>query len=69
MLSIYDNPEYVQRALKVGALGYILKDRIGEDLIAAVRALSHRKTYFSGKIAEIARQYIHPKDYGSEANP
>jgi DNA-binding NarL/FixJ family response regulator len=26
MLSMYDNPEYVQKALQVGARGYVLKD-------------------------------------------
>jgi DNA-binding NarL/FixJ family response regulator len=26
MLSMYDNPEYVQRALQAGASGYVLKD-------------------------------------------
>lgn len=58
MLSILDSPEYVQRALDVGALGYVLKDTVGKDLLAAIHALSRGKTYFSQKVAEIAKTYL-----------
>jgi len=61
MLSIYDNAEYVQRALEVGALGYILKDMIGDDLLAAVHGLYRGEHYFSQKIAEIAQKYMNQK--------
>jgi DNA-binding NarL/FixJ family response regulator len=36
MLSAYDDPEYVQRALEVGAKGYVLKDVAGEELLEAI---------------------------------
>ena len=58
MLSILDQPEYVQRAISVGAVGYVLKEAIGKDLLAAIRALAKGKRYFSQKIAEIAERYI-----------
>ncbi len=61
MLSIYDNPEYVQRSLDVGAIGFVLKDTIGKDLLPAIRALSLGKRYFSHKIAEIAQIYVQQK--------
>lgn len=61
MLSILDNPEYVQRALDVGALGFVLKDMIGKDLMAAIQALARGKAYFSQKIAEIAHAYLRQK--------
>lgn len=61
MLSIFDNPEYVQRAVEVGAVGFVLKDTIGKDLLAAIRALHMGKRYFSQKIAEIAEKYINQK--------
>jgi DNA-binding NarL/FixJ family response regulator len=57
MLSIYDSPEYVQRALQAGAFGYVLKDVVGEDLLAAIRALYAGDQYFSQKIAGIAEQH------------
>jgi DNA-binding NarL/FixJ family response regulator len=61
MLSIYDNAEYVQRALEVGAVGYVLKDMIGDDLLAAVRVIYSGGRYFSQKIAEIAQKYMNQK--------
>jgi DNA-binding NarL/FixJ family response regulator len=55
MLSMYDSPEYVQRALKAGALGYVLKDAAGNELVEAVRTLYKGKRYFSPRIAEIVK--------------
>jgi DNA-binding NarL/FixJ family response regulator len=57
MLSIYDSPEYVQRALKAGASGYVLKDVVGTDLLTAIRALYAGNQYFSQRIAAVAEQY------------
>jgi len=67
MLSIYGNSEYVQRALEVGALGFVLKNVIGEDLLAAIRALSMGKRYFSEMVAEFAQKYISQKGKDSWA--
>ena len=67
MLSIYSNSEYVQRALDVGALGFVLKSVIGEDLLAAIRALSKGKRYFSEMVAQFAQRYISQKGEDSWA--
>jgi DNA-binding NarL/FixJ family response regulator len=37
MLSTYDNPPYVKRALSDGAAGYLLKDSTPEDLAQAIK--------------------------------
>ena len=55
MLSMYDTPEYVQRALQAGAVGYVLKDEAGSELVQAVRTLHKGDNYFSPRIAEIVR--------------
>ncbi|MDQ2690490.1 MAG: response regulator transcription factor [Chloroflexota bacterium] len=68
MLSILDNPEYIQRALDVGAVGYVLKDAIAKDLLAAIRALSAGKQYFSHQIAEIAAKYLNRRNKDSKTN-
>ena len=57
ILSIHDNPAYVQRSLEIGALGYVLKDTIVSDLIEAVRTVHEGKHYFSLRIAEIGKKY------------
>jgi DNA-binding NarL/FixJ family response regulator len=59
MLSILDHPQYVQRALDAGASGYVLKDAMGADLLAAIRAIHGGDHYFSQKVAGVAKQYIH----------
>jgi DNA-binding NarL/FixJ family response regulator len=54
-LSMYQTGEYVERALKAGALGYVLKDAAGTELIEAVRSLHAGKRYFSPQIAKYYR--------------
>jgi DNA-binding NarL/FixJ family response regulator len=68
MLSMFDSPEYVQRALEVGALGFVLKDTVGEDLLAAIRALFKGGRYFSRKIADIAEKFMKQKGDDSWAS-
>jgi DNA-binding NarL/FixJ family response regulator len=41
VLSQYSDPEYVRRALKSGASGYVLKKAAGADLVSAIRAVHH----------------------------
>jgi DNA-binding NarL/FixJ family response regulator len=50
ILSMHHTSEYLQRALKAGAQGYLLKDSAGAEVIAAVHALHEGKRYFSQKI-------------------
>jgi DNA-binding NarL/FixJ family response regulator len=50
-LSIFRDKEYVQSALEAGAQGYVLKDKIGDELLDAIRSLHDGKPYFSRKIA------------------
>ena len=67
MFSMSDQPEYIQRALEVGALGYVLKNAAANDLLSAIRAIHRGNYYFSQAIAETARKYIHQKGADSWA--
>ena len=58
MLSTYDAPDYIRRALDVGARGYVLKDTVGRHLLDGIRTLSVGQHYFSQKIAEMAEKYL-----------
>jgi DNA-binding NarL/FixJ family response regulator len=40
MLSTYDNPTYVARAVALGACGYLLKGLTRDDLLAAIRRVA-----------------------------
>ncbi|MEP6502709.1 MAG: response regulator transcription factor [Betaproteobacteria bacterium] len=52
MLSMYDNPEYVQRALQAGARGYVLKDAPATEIIAAIEAVSAGGTFLSPAVSK-----------------
>lgn len=52
MLSMYDNTEYVQRALQVGARGYVLKDAPATDILNALRVVASGGTYLSTDMAQ-----------------
>lgn len=47
MLTMHDEEEYVLRAVRAGASGYLTKDGTASDLIAGIRAVSEGKAYFS----------------------
>jgi DNA-binding NarL/FixJ family response regulator len=51
-LSMYHTVQYVQRALNAGALGYVIKDAAGQELVEAVRSLHNGKRYLSPQIAK-----------------
>jgi DNA-binding NarL/FixJ family response regulator len=52
MLSMYDNPEYVQQALQAGARGYVLKDAPAAEIVAAIDAVSAGGTFLSPAVSQ-----------------
>ena len=52
MLSMYDNPEYVQRAMQAGARGYVLKDAPATEIIAAIEAVAAGGTFLSPAVSK-----------------
>jgi DNA-binding NarL/FixJ family response regulator len=53
ILSMYHTAEHIQRAKQAGAVGYLLKDSAGAELVTAIRSLHSGKGYFSQKVAKI----------------
>lgn len=51
ILSMHDSAEYARRAIRAGALGYLLKDSSGAELEMAIRAVAAGKTYLSPGIS------------------
>jgi DNA-binding NarL/FixJ family response regulator len=47
MFSMYDNPEFVQRALQAGASGYLLKDAPADEIVAAIGVVMSGATFLS----------------------
>jgi DNA-binding NarL/FixJ family response regulator len=53
VLSAWSTSEHVYRALRAGALGYVIKDAAGAELVCAVRAVSSGRRYLSPSIAAL----------------
>ena len=51
ILSMHDHPEYVLRAVRAGAHGYVLKDATPEHIREAVRTVHAGSEYFSPPVA------------------
>ena len=51
MFSMYDNPEYVQRALTAGARGYVLKDAPATEIVSAIDAVAAGGTFLSTAVS------------------
>src|SRR5216684_8960207 len=65
ILTMHDTEQVVQEVLAVGARGFLLKSDAGRDLVAAVEALQHHRTFFTTKVAQMVLEgFLHP---GAEA--
>jgi DNA-binding NarL/FixJ family response regulator len=51
ILTQYNDTEYVNRLLKAGVSGYILKHAVGTDLLSAIRAVSRGEFYLYSAVA------------------
>ncbi|AYH45609.1 response regulator transcription factor [Azoarcus sp. DN11] len=59
ILSVHSSAEHVFRALRAGALGYVLKESAGAEVIDAVRAVHTGKRYLGTKISDtVIEDYI-----------
>ena len=53
ILTITDSEKIVQEVLEAGARGFVLKSDAARDLLGAVDALEHDRTFFTGRVAEM----------------
>lgn len=59
ILSIHFTSVHIQRALQAGAMGYLLKESAGEEVVEAIRAVHAGQRYLSKKIAEsVVEDYV-----------
>jgi DNA-binding NarL/FixJ family response regulator len=58
MLTVYENPEKIFDALSAGAVGYLLKKRLTEDLLEAVRDAFSGGAPMSSQIARKVVQFF-----------
>jgi DNA-binding NarL/FixJ family response regulator len=68
ILSAHANEEYVIRALRSGASGYMLKDAAAVELELVIKSVAHGKTYLSPSISRpIIDSYL--QRVGGESSP
>jgi DNA-binding NarL/FixJ family response regulator len=58
MLTVYDDPERIFNALSAGAIGYLLKKRVPEELLAAVRDAHSGGSPMSSQISRKVVQFF-----------
>jgi DNA-binding NarL/FixJ family response regulator len=56
MLSMYDSPEYVHRALAAGACGYVLKEAPSDEIVEAILAVSAGRTFLGSGLTALRSQ-------------
>ncbi len=68
ILTMHQNEEYLNQALKAGASGYILKQSSIKELVGAISEVAQGRTVFSEPIAKMmADQYVRHAISGSES--
>jgi len=64
IVTMHDTEQVVREVLAAGARGFLLKSDAARDLVAAVEALQHQRTFFTTKISQmLLNGYLNP---GSE---
>lgn len=62
ILSVHSDADDVGNALEAGAVGYVVKESAGSELIAAVRRAAEGLSYFSPSVAQAAAEQA--EDHG-----
>ena len=69
ILSMYQSAEHVFQAFQAGALGYLLKESAGRELVSAVHAVRSGNHYLSQKITGVLiDDYVHKRHVTSPLN-
>ena len=63
ILTQYDNKEYVLPLMKVGAVGYVLKQAVDTDLVSGIRAVARGESFLHPSVAKVVLEaYLHEPD-------
>ncbi|MBI2888290.1 MAG: response regulator transcription factor [Chloroflexi bacterium] len=66
-LTVHDTDSYFFGALEAGASGYVVKDAVGGDLIAALRIVHSGGVYLSPSVTKrLVEDYLHRVSLGEE---
>ncbi len=66
ILTIDESEQVMREVLNAGARGFLLKSDAARDLVAAVEALQHHRTFFTSKVAQMVLDgYLRGRDPSS----
>ncbi len=68
-ISMYADAALVRQALQSGALGYVLKSSVSEELINAVRSVGRGEMFLSEPVSAILMENAPNIHFGDEQNP
>ncbi len=68
-LSMYADAGLVRQALQSGALGYVVKTSVSEELLEAVRVVSGGQMYLSAAVSSIVAENAPYTHFGGEDKP
>lgn len=67
VLSQYDNERYILPVLRAGAIGYVDKRAVGEELVSAIRHVARGEPFLPPSVARIVLQdYQHVEEQAAE---
>ena len=58
ILSMQDDPSYVRQAFAAGAAGYVLKEAVDSEVVAAIREIASGGRYVNPADGEIGRAHV-----------
>ena len=59
VLSMHENAAFASQALKAGAIGYLAKNGLADELLSALDSIANGQSYVNSKIAEkISQQFL-----------
>lgn len=68
-LTMHNQESYITKMLKVGAVGYVLKNTGCDDLLNAIKSVSSGQSYFSRDVSEIMMSKFMKKPTDNYVNP
>jgi two-component system, NarL family, invasion response regulator UvrY len=67
VLSMHENAAFASQALKAGAMGYLAKNGLADELLSALESIAKGRTYINSKIADkITQQFLQHETSGLE---
>jgi DNA-binding NarL/FixJ family response regulator len=63
VLTMHESDPLIREVLDAGARGYVLKSDASRELVTALEALRHNKTYFTSKVAQMVLDGYLKRDF------